>query len=75
MPSQTIEVCEEKTRLSSELERCATEYSGALRNLSAQMAVVPKDVYDKFRLRADALRLKSEGARISLERHIAEHGC
>lgn len=75
MPSRQTEVCKEKTSLNSELERAATEYSDALRNLSIQMAVVRKDVYEQLRLRADALRLRSERARLALERHIAEHGC
>ena len=75
MSSQTTEVCEEKKRLNLALENAATEYSVTLRGLSAQMAVVPKGVYDQLRSRADALRLKSESARLALERHIAEHGC
>jgi hypothetical protein len=75
MTDQTNKVCAEKKQLGVLLENAAKDYSLALRNLSAQIAVVPKDIYDQLRARADGLRLQSESARLALERHIAEHGC
>ena len=68
-------VCDEKKKLSRELEDAAMAYGLALRNLSTQMAVVPKKQYDALRSHADELRLLSESARLALERHLVGHGC
>src|SRR5207237_2134185 len=67
--------CEQKKKLNVELGDAVAAYSHAIRDLSIQVAVVPKEQYEALRAHADVLRLRSETARLALEQHISQHRC
>lgn len=68
-------MCEEKSRLAREFSIAADRYSAAVTQLHARLPVSPKNEYDRLKFVAEAARLASEAARMSLEEHAAAHGC
>ena len=68
LQERTAMGCEEKARLVEEHQRAALAYSRAAvavnRNKNAQL-----------RETVEETRLKSQAARLAVERHVAEHGC
>jgi hypothetical protein len=68
-------VCEEKTRLAMEYEAATSAFSEAVKELHRKIGTSPKEEYKRLeRISTDA-RVKSEQARLALERHIANHRC
>jgi len=63
--------CEEKSRLIEEHSRVAMAYSRAASALRGKAGT--RSAEDQQAL--DEARIKSQKARASVERHIAEHGC
>jgi hypothetical protein len=43
--------------------------------IQRKLATSPKAEYERLQCAADEARLKSEQARLALERHVAAHGC
>ena len=72
---QPVRRCEERARLLEEYATAVDEFSRTLNILSSRMGVLPKSKYQEIRLFADNCRVRSEVARLALERHINEHGC
>jgi hypothetical protein len=66
--------CEEKIRLIEEFTHAAAELSNALRELGL-LSVSGKAERSQFQRVIDGCKIKLEQARISFERHTAEHGC
>ena len=66
-------VCAEKTRLVSEYEAAAGKLSTAITDLHSNMGTSAKAEFDRLKRVVDVARAKFEVARLSLERHIAEH--
>ena len=73
--ARAFEGCDEKAKLLKEYDRATAMFSKAVATLNAKMGTSPKAVYDGLRMAADEARMKSEHARLALERHSAEHGC
>lgn len=68
-------VCEEKARLVGEYETATGRFSAAVTELQRKMGTSPKAEYDRLQRVSDEARVKSEQARLVLERHTAAHGC
>lgn len=69
------EKCSKKTQLLADYQSATARFSLAVTDLNEKMGVSPKSEYDRLRMAADDARMKSEEARLALERHTAEHGC
>jgi hypothetical protein len=67
--------CEEKVQLVNSFAAAADQYSAAIAELRARMAISPKQEYERLRIAVEVTRLASEEARIALERHTASHHC
>jgi hypothetical protein len=67
--------CEEKNRLLREYEAAAVAFSAAVIELRRRMGTSPKEEYKRLAQTSNEARVKSEGARMALEQHIAAHGC
>jgi hypothetical protein len=67
--------CDEKARLVKLYEFATTGFAEAVTELRRKMGTVPKSEYESLSRAADEARLKSETARLAVERHEAEHGC
>jgi hypothetical protein len=58
-----------------ELSLTTSKYGNCLRELSANMATLPKEEYDNVLRQCDEPREVSERARLALHWHMIEHGC
>jgi hypothetical protein len=67
--------CEEKSRLLREYEAATPAFSVAVKELRRRMGTSPKEDYKLLAQTANDARMKSEGARLALEQHIAAHDC
>lgn len=67
--------CIEKERLMRSYQKAAAAYSDAVTLLQQKMGISPREEYDRMNRAADAARLNTEGARLALEQHRADHGC
>ena len=67
--------CEDKARLMEEYGLAADEYSRTVNMLRQSMGILPKAEYDQIRNFIEVARLRSETARLALDRHIRQHGC
>jgi hypothetical protein len=67
--------CDEKAKLMKTYELTTAEFSEAVTDLRQRMGTVTQSEYNRLSHLADDARLKSEAARLALERHVAEHGC
>ena len=61
--------------LCEEYETATQSFSAILTELQRKMATSPKVEYDRLQRAVEEARLKSEQARLALERHVAAHGC
>jgi hypothetical protein len=68
-------MCKEYIRFLQEYQHSVALYSSALATLDEARATVLLDQYHQMTLYVDELRLKSEMARMELEKHVREHGC
>jgi hypothetical protein len=67
--------CEEKTQLAMEYDAATSKFSEAVRELHRRIGTSPKDEYDPLERASNEARVRSEQARLALERHIATHRC
>jgi DNA-binding Lrp family transcriptional regulator len=68
-------LCEEKARLLAEYETTTKDFAASITDLQRKIGTSPKTEYDRLQRATDEARLKSEQARLALERHVAAHGC
>jgi hypothetical protein len=67
--------CGEKILLMSDYETATATFSAAVARLRRNMGTVPRAEYERLDRAANEARVKSEQARLAIERHIASHGC
>jgi molybdate-binding protein len=67
--------CSTKVRLMHEYNAALSEYSRTVSFLYQRMGTLPKRDYQEISDFTEVARLRSEGTRLTLEQHIAEHGC
>jgi hypothetical protein len=67
--------CEEKARLVKEYDDATLAFSDAVQELRRKMGTSPKTEYERLERISSQARVKSEQARLALEKHIAAHGC
>lgn len=67
--------CESKIRLISDYEAATALFSEAVTELRQRMGTSTKEEYDQLAWAANDARVKSEQARLALEKHVAEHRC
>jgi hypothetical protein len=67
--------CKEKERLSKEYKAALSAFSAAVQEFHAKIGIAPQGEYQRLRDAAEEARSKKEKARISLEQHLASHGC
>lgn len=68
-------LCEEKIRLAKVYDTATANFSEAVAELHRRMGTSPKDEYDRIKGASEEARLRSEQARLALERHTAAHHC
>jgi hypothetical protein len=73
--SRGISECAEKRRLIEIYEAATREFSRTLTVLTRRMGVLLREEYDEIRAAGERARLRSEEARLQMEKHIAEHNC
>jgi len=67
--------CEIKFGLITDYETATTVFSEAVTELRRRIGTSTKEEYDRIARDANDARVKSEQARLALERHVAEHRC
>ena len=67
--------CEEKARLARVYESATGIFSDAVTELQQKIGVSARQEYERLNRNANEARLKSEQARLTLEKHIAAHRC
>jgi hypothetical protein len=68
-------VCELKARLLKAYQAGTEEFSRAVTELQQLRGKLQLDEYRRLQQSSEEARLKSEEARIALEKHITEHRC
>lgn len=68
-------MCPEKLALAEDYEATTSTFSEAVTVLHQKMGTSVKVEYERLSRLADEARLKSESARLALEKHRAAHGC
>ena len=68
-------ICEDKQRLVTEYRTATKKFADSVADLQRKMGTSPKAEYERLSRTADDARVKSEQARLSVEQHIAAHGC
>jgi hypothetical protein len=69
------ELCEEKCRLLREYDSATADFSRAVQVLHSRLGVLSREEYAKLKHFSEHSRLRSEQARLALERHVSEHKC
>jgi hypothetical protein len=64
-----------RKRLLREYEAATVAFSAAVQELRRRMGTSPREEYKRLAHSSNDARVKSEGARLALEQHIATHGC
>lgn len=67
--------CAMKVQLASEHEAATTLFSKAVAELRQNLGTSTKKDYEQLDRLANDARVKSEQARLALEKHTAEHRC
>jgi hypothetical protein len=67
--------CEEQRRLRGVWSAASLRLSEAVTLLAKNAGSLPWYEYEDFRVAAEQSRLEAEAARLTLERHRAEHHC
>lgn len=67
--------CEEKARLVKEYNVATAGFSEAVKQLYRKTGTSLKEEYTRLMQISNEARVKSEQARLALEKHIATHGC
>jgi len=73
--TQAAPECGDKEHLHNLYEMTVADYNRAFAFLRSDLGTLRKADYVKIREYIEVARLKSEDARLALEKHIAEHGC
>ena len=68
-------VCHEKRQLLSEYGTATSKFAVVVTSLQKDLGILSQDDYNSRVQSVDEARIKSEEARLVLERHIGEHGC
>jgi hypothetical protein len=74
-PERKPGLCEEKDRLLREYNFATADFSRAVQVLHSRIGVLTKEEYQRVQRFSEESRLRSEKARLELERHTSEHGC
>jgi hypothetical protein len=72
-PGRTI--CEHRNQVEDEMDKAASNYSRAARQLSVTMGIMDATAYNLARAAADLTRRDAEKVRHILQKHRREHGC
>jgi hypothetical protein len=72
---RTFMTCEEKARLAQDYDATTAKFSEAVRQLQRQIGTSTRVEYERVQRICDEARVKSEQARLALERHMAAHDC
>jgi hypothetical protein len=67
--------CAEKGLLLEAYRAATAAFSDQLTMLNEKIGTSSKAEYEALRRSVDGARVKSEEARLALERHVGEHGC
>ena len=67
--------CEEKARMAREYEVATSAFSESVKELHRKIGTSLKDEYTRLTQISNEARAQSEQARLTLEKHIATHGC
>jgi hypothetical protein len=67
--------CEEKARLTQEYEAATAKFAEAVGQLQRNLGTSTRPEYERLQRVSNEARVKSEQARLSLEQHLAAHGC
>jgi hypothetical protein len=67
--------CEEKRRLINAYGEAVKNYSTSVADLNLTRGKIPKGEYERLLDLSEKARRTSDKARVTLERHVAEHGC
>jgi hypothetical protein len=68
-------ICDEKARLTKEYNVATAKFSEAVAELQRMIGTSTRVKYERLQRASDEARVKSEQARLSLERHLAAHRC
>jgi hypothetical protein len=61
--------------MSKAFESTTRAFGDAVAQLNEQRSTTNGEEYKRLRIAADVARMKSEEARLTLDRHIVDHGC
>jgi hypothetical protein len=67
--------CSEKVRLTRDYDAATTKFSEAVNQLQLRLGTSTRAEYESLQRISVESRAKSEEARLSLERHMADHNC
>jgi len=67
--------CPEKANLLNEYDTAAAEFSRTVTVLNRRMGIMSREDYVRILRFSEQARIRSEQARLALERHVNEHGC
>jgi uncharacterized protein YjcR len=67
--------CEEKARRAMEYEAATSAFSQAVKELHHKIGISPKEEYRRLERISTEARVKSEQARLALEKHVSAHRC
>ena len=67
--------CDEKKRLATEYEVATAKFAEAVTELRKEMGTSAKEEYERLDRATNEARVKSEQARLALEKHISAHRC
>ena len=67
--------CAEKLRLVLEYTKAAWQFSQVVANLHANTGSSSKEQHEQMKRIVDGRRIVMEQARLTLDRHVSDHGC
>jgi hypothetical protein len=68
-------LCDEKVRLVLERNQATQDYSDAVTNLNAKTGISAHQEYQQLKRIVDDRRSVMNRACVTLDKHVAEHGC
>jgi hypothetical protein len=67
--------CPKKQTLLADYQSATVRYAAAVDRLHTQRATSTREEYEALRRATEEERMRSERARLTLEEHVAAHGC
>jgi hypothetical protein len=67
--------CEQKARLAKEYHLVAEKFAEAVSKLLGHVGSAMSEEFERLRLGSEVARAECDAARLSLEEHVAAHGC